>query len=199
MAYAEPKTATEQPRYRPPEGNLMTTPTAGSQFGFDLSPVTVSGGSGGKARVFGGGGKGAPGGYGNLIQSLQQSDVAAKKATEERYAEAKEKMELIESIYAPGGAFGQGYAAYLASAQEKAVAKGAQRLVSSGLYGTTQAAGLETAWQQEVGAPATAEFQRMQMGQYAKALQGTAGLLERREDIGPDYGMIAQLMAKATA
>jgi hypothetical protein len=181
-----------------------------SEFGFDLSPVTIVSG-GGKPASFGrkiqgafGAGTGSPlntttGGYGQTMQNIQASEAEAKKATEQRYKEAKGKMEMIESIYAPGGSFSQGYGAFLASQKEKSVASGMQSLVSSGLSNTTQAATLAKTWDKDVGAPAMAQFSRIQMGEYAKALQGTAGMIERVKDIGPDYGLIAQLMMKANA
>ena len=162
--------------------------------------IVPTGGVGGIKYVFkpsGGGGAGG-GGYGGLIQSLQASETSAKKATEERYAQAMEKMKMIESIYSPGGAFGKGYAAYLAGQTEEVQASQEQGLISSGLWSTTKKEGLKTVGAKRE-AEAMAEFQRKQMGGYAQALAGTAGLIERREDTSMDYGMIAQLMAKATA
>lgn len=137
-------------------------------------------------------------GYSALLQSLQKSEAKAKKATEERYKQAMSKMKAIESIYSPGGSFGKGYAAYLAGQTEDILASQEQGLISSGLWSTTKKEGLKTvAGKRE--AEAMGEFQRKQMGGYAQALAGTAGLIERREDTSMDYGLIAQLMAKATA
>ena len=134
----------------------------------------------------------------NLIRSLQASEASAKKANAERYKQAMSKMLAIESIYSPGGSFGKGYAAYLSGQTEDILASQEQGLVSSGLWSTTKKEGLKTvAGKRE--AEAMGEFQRKQMGGYAQALAGTAGLIERREDTSMDYGLIAQLMAKATA
>jgi len=133
------------------------------------------------------------------LSNIEKSDAEAKAANEKRYAEAMAKYKQIESIYSPGGQFGKGYAAYLAGAKQESVAQGGQALVGAGLAGTTQMAGLGTQWDKQVGAPKMAEFQDMRMGRYAEAMKGTAGLIERREDVGPDYGMIAQLMSKINA
>lgn len=72
--------------------------------------------------------------------------------------------EAIEQ-YRPGGGFGAGVEAALGRGRTKAVASGMQSLVSSGLAGTTMAAGLGKKYEEEVGAPARAgvESERARM------------------------------------
>lgn len=132
--------------------------------------------------------------YGQTTASIQQADVEAKAANLARYKEAKGKYEQIETMFSPGGDFGKGYSAYLAQAKSEDVARGTQSLVSSGLYGTTQAAGLGTQWEKQVGAPARLKLEDVRTEKYGEALRGTAGLIERREDVGPNYALIAQLI-----
>ena len=163
-----------------------------------IDPVSIGGGNTNTYSFTPSGGGGGSG-INSLLSRLMSGADSARKANESRYAEAKGKFETIEKMFAPGGSFAQAYSAFLASMKGKSVASGAQDLVSSGLYNTTQTAGLGLAWDTEVGAPAMLQFQEKQMGQYAQALQNTAGLIERREDEYPDYGMIAQLMMQANA
>jgi hypothetical protein len=118
----------------------------------------------------------------------------ARAANEARYAEAKQIYDEIIGMFSPEGDFGKGLLAQLDRAKEKSVAQGSQALVSSGLYGTTQAAGLEKKFEEEVGAPARLQIESERIGKYTGALKDKAGMIERREDEYPDYNMIAQLV-----
>jgi len=48
-------------------------------------------------------------------------------------------------------------------------------------------------WEEAVGGPERLKLEDIQMQRLSQAQIGKAGFIERREDIGPDYGMIAQL------
>lgn len=61
--------------------------------------------------------------------------------------------------YEPGGAFGKGVEASLERGRTKALSSGMQSLVSSGLAGTTMAAGLGKKYEEEVAAPTRARVE----------------------------------------
>ena len=134
----------------------------------------------------------------NLINQFSGQYAEARKANEERYAEAKNIYEQIIGLFKPGGEFGKGFEAQIGRAKTKSVAQGTQALVSSGLYGTTQTAGLGKKFEEEVGAPARLQMEDVRMGKYAGALGAKAGMIERREDEYPDYSMIMNLMRQVT-
>ena len=135
----------------------------------------------------------------DLLAKFQQDQERANAANEVRYQEAKAEYDKIIEQYLPGGAFGQGFEAQLERARTKSTAQGMQALVSSGLASTTEAATLGKRFEEEVGAPARQQMEDIRYERLASARAGKAGLIERREDIGPDYGMIAQLVAQASS
>ena len=137
--------------------------------------------------------------YQDIIARFQQQQEAARLMNEQRYQEALELYSQMIEQYEPGGAFGAGYEAQLARTKTQDVAAGQQALVSGGLFGTTITAGLPKKWEEEVGQPARLKLEDVRMGRYAEAMEKKAGLIERREDIGPDYALIAQLSAQAAA
>ncbi|KKM66508.1 hypothetical protein LCGC14_1480440 [marine sediment metagenome] len=122
--------------------------------------------------------------------------ASARAANEQRYAEAKNIYEQIIGLFQPGGQFGKGFEAQIGRAKTKSVAQGTQALVSSGLYGTTQTAGLAKKFEEEVGAPARLQMEDVRMSKYAGAMGAKAGMIERREDEYPDYSMIMNLMGQ---
>lgn len=134
--------------------------------------------------------------YQEIIDRFQQQQEATRLANEQRYAEALELYDQIISQYEPGGGFGAGYEAQLERTKTKTIAGQEQKLVSSGLYGTSITAGLGQKFEEEVGQPARLKLEDIRMGRYAEAVGQKAGLIERREDVGPDYSLIAQLSSK---
>jgi len=137
--------------------------------------------------------------YIDIINRFQAMQDAANAANEKRYEEALALYGDIVEQYKPGGAFGTGFEAELGRQKTKTVAGQTQQLVSSGLYGTSVTAGLGQKFEEEVGMPARLKLEDIRMGRYAEAVGQKAGLIERREDTGPDYGMIAQLAAQAAS
>ncbi len=95
--------------------------------------------------------------------------------------------------YETGGTFEKTAEARIGRAGEKATASGMQALVSSGLAGTSIAAGLGKKFEEEVGQPARLEAQDIASQRTAQALEKKAGFIERREDVGPDFATIAGL------
>ena len=137
--------------------------------------------------------------YQEIIANFQAKQDAANLANQKRYEEALALYGDIVEQYKPGGAFGSGFEAQLERQKTKTVAGQTQQLVSSGLYGTSVTAGLGQKFEEEVGMPARLKLEDIRMGRYAEAVGQKAGLIERREDVGPDYGMIAQLSAQAAS
>jgi hypothetical protein len=105
-------------------------------------------------------------------------------------------LEGIRQLYAPGGEFGKGYEAQLERTKTRDVAGAAQQLISSGLYGSTTAAGLGKKWEEDVGAPARLKLEDLRMDRYVQAWREKAAFQERIEDRYPDYGLIAGLRSQ---
>lgn len=137
--------------------------------------------------------------YQDIIAQFQAQQEAARLANEQRYAQALEIYDEIISTYQPEGGFLTGAKAELERERTRTVAGQTQQLVSSGLFGTSITAGLGQKWEEEVGMPARLKLEDVRMGRLAEALQSKAGVIERREDIGPDYATIAALSAQAGA
>jgi hypothetical protein len=136
---------------------------------------------------------------GDLVKQFEKQFGEAKKANIERYAEAKNLYDEVIRMFQPGGSFDIGMESQLGRSRQKAIAQGTQALVSSGLYGTTQQAGLGKKFEEEVGLPARERMESYRAGQLAKATEAKAGVIERREDEYPDYRTIAGLTQQATA
>jgi len=135
--------------------------------------------------------------YQDVLKRFQAAQDEARKMNEQRYAEAQQLYGQVISQYEPGGGFGAGYEAQLERTKQKTMAEQQQQLISSGLYGTSITAGLGQKFEEEVGQPARLKLEDLRKSKYAQALQAKAGLVERREDIGPDYSTIAQLAQQA--
>ena len=135
--------------------------------------------------------------YQDIIAQFQQQQEGARLANEQRYQEAMELYGQIIEQYEPGGAFGAGYEAQLERTKTRDVAASQQALISGGLFGTSVTAGLPKKWEEEVGQPARLKLEDVRMGRYTEAVGAKAGLIERREDVGPDYATIAQLSMAA--
>ena len=129
---------------------------------------------------------------GDLVKQFEKQYGEAKKANLERYAEAKGIYDEVIGMFQPGGTFDIGIEKQLARSRQQAVAQGTQALVSSGLYGTTQQAGLGMKFEEQVGAPMREKAETYRVGQQAQALLDKAGGIERREDEYPNYSTIAQ-------
>lgn len=82
--------------------------------------------------------------------------------------EATSAIDRAIAQYQPGGGFGKGTEAALARGETRAVASGAQSLVSAGLAGTTMMAGLGKKYQEEVAAPMRARVEETR----AQAISG---------------------------
>ena len=130
---------------------------------------------------------------GNSVSGMTQS---ARKANLSREREIRGYYDEMVGMYAPGGGFGAGYQAQLERTKTKDVARGTQQLISSGLYGTTTAAGLGKSWEEDVGAPARLRLEDLRKQKYSDILGQKASFVERIQDLYPDYGLIAGLKSQ---
>lgn len=146
-----------------------------------------------KARM--GGSK--TGGGGLAASSYQAAAEEARKANIERYQQGLGIYDEIIGRYQPGGQYGQGAMALYEQGKQKAMAQAQQSLVSSGLTGTTVAAGLPMKYEQEVGTPFRLQLEERRMGALSEAQLGKAGFIERREDIYPSAELFAGLQSQA--
>jgi hypothetical protein len=130
---------------------------------------------------------------------LEDITAAQEKRTKAREKEARGLYDRIIKMFEPGGQYGQGTEAMLDRQKKRDVGASMQQLISSGLYGTTTAAGLPIAWEEAVGAPTRAKLEDMRYGQLATSLGNKAQFVTNIEDVLPDYGMIAGLQSQASA
>jgi hypothetical protein len=134
-----------------------------------------------------------------LLDLYKQAGEGARESNLARLKETRGIYEDIAGMFAPGGAFGRGYEAMLERTKKRDVASGAQALVGSGLYNTTQTAGLGKAWEEDVGMPSRMRLEDVRMEKYAGAKRDIAGLLERVEEPYPDYSGLMQASAAQAA
>jgi hypothetical protein len=132
----------------------------------------------------------------DLIARFQQAQDQARAANEVRYQQG---LELYDRIIEQSrlGTVQKATEATLDRGRTKSVAQGMQSLVSSGLSSTTTAAGLGKQFEEEVASPARLQAEDIASQREMQALAGRAGFIERREDIGPSFGDIANLAAQA--
>lgn len=135
--------------------------------------------------------------YDELMERFTKQEESAKAATLQREQQILAIHDEIIRRYSPGGEFGRAALGQLEKRKITDVGKETQQLISSGLYGTTTMGATGRRWEETVGAPERLRLEDIQMQRLSQAQLGKAGFIERREDIGPDYGMIAQLAAQA--
>ena len=85
---------------------------------------------------------------------------------------ASSAIDKAIAYYGEGGGYGKGTEAALERGRTKALASGAQGLVSAGLSGTTMMAGLGKKYEEEVGAPTRARLEESR-GQAISSLEMT--------------------------
>ena len=129
----------------------------------------------------------------DLISQFQAQQERANAANEQRFQQGMELFDRIIEQNKPGGTFEKATEAQIGRAGKKSVASGMQALVSSGLAGTSQAAGLQKKFEEEVGQPSRLAAADVSAQRLSEARVGKAGFIERREDIGPSFSDIAGL------
>lgn len=131
----------------------------------------------------------------NLTQMYQDAENQAREANKKRMGEINAIHDEIIKRYQLGGQFLKGGQALLEQQKGRETGKSMQQLISSGLYGTTTAAGLGRQWESEVGAPARFKLEDVAMERLSSAQLGKAGFQERIEEPYPDYNTLAQASA----
>lgn len=133
------------------------------------------------------------------IDKLIEQQDKANAANEQRYSQLLGLYDRIASTYQPGGVLEQAFTSQLERTKSRDVGKATQSLVSSGLANTTRATNLPMSWEEEVGQQSRLNLQALMADKLAGSLAGKAGVIERREDIGPDYGLIASLVMQGSS
>ncbi len=90
-------------------------------------------------------------------------------------------LDKVLSTYKAGGEFTKQRAEQLKGTERKYTSGAQQGLVSRGLSGTTVAASIPAAFEQEVAAPYRTETERLRSGQEMQGLIAKAGFLEREQ------------------
>jgi hypothetical protein len=136
---------------------------------------------------------------GKLAEQFQAEFASAKEANIKRYQQALDIQDQIIAEYTPGGGFGAGYEAQLERQKTQDVGRVTQHAIDTGMFGvqTTGAAGQR--WEAEVGAPARLQLEDVRRQRYTGALQAKEGVIERRTDAYPEFGLIADLYREAAS
>jgi len=135
----------------------------------------------------------------SLIRSFQIAEARARAANIKREQELRGMYEKVEERYQPGGAFEVSGKAEIERAKVKSTGQEMQQLISSGMYGTTTAAGIPSRWEAEVGMPARSKLEDISMGRLTQAEMAKAGFIERIQEPYPDYGPLMQAIQAASA
>lgn len=130
--------------------------------------------------------------YANTIMQSQEKTNAANK---KRETEIRTLMDQIIGMYQQGGSFGKGVEAQLERERTKSISAGSQSLISSGLFNTTQTAGLAGKFAEEVAMPTRMKLEDLRMEKLSSALGQKASFIEGITDQGPDYRLLASLLA----
>jgi len=130
------------------------------------------------------------------IRQVSAQQASAKQANLQRYAQMMDIYNRIIKRVGPGGAFEKAGLGEIERARTKGVGKETQQMISSGMYGTTTAAGIERGWEADVGAPARLRLEDIMEQRLTTAQLGKAGAIERREDVYPDYSSLLQILAR---
>ena len=126
----------------------------------------------------------------NLVEQYQQIADKARQANEKREAEIRGILDEIIQRYQPGGSFLTGAKGELEQRKVKDVGGSMQQMISSGLFGTTGAAGLGRRWEAEVGEPGRARLEDISAERLSAAQRDKAGFAERIEEPYPDMSAL---------
>ena len=118
---------------------------------------------------------------GESARALHARRVAAAESGGSNVsADARSALQRAMDQYRPGGGFSKGVEAALERGRIKSEASGMQNLVSSGLAGTTMAAGLGKKYEEEVASPARARMESIR----AEKISGLEAILAEMEQGG---------------
>lgn len=130
----------------------------------------------------------------SILASFQASQRQANLANLQRYKQGLGIYDEVIGRVKAGGGFVKGQLAQLERRKTRGVAAGMMSLSQHGLAGTTLSAGLGKRWEEEVGTPMRLSIADIAEQRLSQAQMGKAGFIERRQDVGPDPGMVSQLM-----
>ena len=131
--------------------------------------------------------------YSSIVNKMLAGVESANRANELRYQQAMSIYDDIISRSSKGGAFEKASLAGIEKQKTKGVGAATQHMIGSGLYGTTTAANLGKMWESDVSGPARLKLEDVMEQRRSSALRDQAGLIERKEDVGPSYSDIASL------
>ncbi len=135
----------------------------------------------------------------DLMAKWQESQEGARLSNIKRSEQITAIYDEIIRRYEPGGTFGKAALGQLEKQKVRDVGGEMQQMISSGLYGTTTAAGTGRRWEESVGAPSRLRLEDIMMQRLSEAQVGKAGFMERIEEPYPDYAMMASLMQQGAA
>lgn len=139
------------------------------------------------------------GGYGGVMSQWQTAQAGARQANIARQARIEKMYDEMMASVGPGGAFEKAGLGQIERAKTKGVGQEMQQMISSGLYGTTTAAGIGRGWESEVGAPARLRLEDIMEQRRLGLKERKAGFLERIEEPYPDYGALMSAMGQPGA
>lgn len=130
----------------------------------------------------------------SLLTQYQEAETQARAENLKKYEQAMALAEKGVARFQPGGAFEKAGLAQIEAAKVKGVGAETQKLVSAGLYGSTMGAGVERAWEEDVGAKARLTLESILQEKLTGAERFKTGVIERREDPYPNYAALMQAL-----
>lgn len=122
-----------------------------------------------------------------------KAEKAAKKARRAqrvRYAEAMKIYNKLGEMYEPGGTYGRSLRAGLERRKGLETGAETQRLLASGLAGTTYGGQVGSRWEANVGQQARMSLEDYLTEKYAGTQRAKAGAMLGVQDVGPSYANI---------
>ena len=134
--------------------------------------------------------------YSGLISQVGRQSESARRANIQRRKQIETMYDKMMGMVGPGGAFEKRGLGEIEAAKTKGVGQETQQMISSGMYGTTTAAGVGRKWEADVGAPARLRLEDIMQQRQLGVMGQKAGFLERIEDVYPDYSALMQMLAR---
>ena len=113
-----------------------------------------------------------------------------RRAQRARYAEAMKIYDRLGEIYKPGGTYGRSLRAGLERRKGLETGAETQRLLASGLAGTTYGGQVGSRWEANVGQQARLSLEDFLTEKYAGTQRAKAGAMLGVQDVGPSYADI---------
>ena len=134
--------------------------------------------------------------YSGLTRQIGAQSASARRANIQRRKQIEAMYDKMMGMVGPGGAFEKRGLGEIEAAKTKGTGKEMQQMISSGMYGTTTAAGVGRKWEADVGAPARLRLEDIMQQRQLGVMGQKAGFLERIEDVYPDYSALLQMLAR---